>query len=107
MFININSQGRKTYLEKGSVIPLPKSVPAIQYCLFPSIILSANKCSIFAVLHGSLGLAVTCKIQEIWDLPLSQFLVNTSLLMHVFSEVIFSSSCGQLWILNVLLKHLH
>lgn len=81
MFININSQGRKTYLEKGLVIPLPISVPAIQYCLFPSIMLSASKCSIFAVLHGSLGLAVTCKIQEIWDLPLSQFLINAFLLM--------------------------
>lgn len=83
MFINMNSQGSKTYLKKGIGHPTTSiclwALPAIQCCLFPSIMPSANKCSVSAVLHGSPGLAVTCKTQEIWDLPLSQFLINTFL----------------------------
>lgn len=63
MFINIHSWERKRDLKKGISHPTGNihlwAVPAVQCYLFPSVMPSANKCSVSAVLDDSLGLAMT------------------------------------------------
>lgn len=101
----------KHSLKRASVIPLP--ISDFGHYLQFSTVCSHLLC---LLLINVLYLQYCTALQAwLWHVRYRRFGIglypNSWLILfyvlHVFREVIFSSGCGQLWILNILLKHLH